>query len=98
VRRRLVSLKSITTNRSGRGVAGILPSSSAKDEGGRRRGSGSKITCAHSSPRVAHDRVVAAAAVANHPVFSVPRFGEFIGRFPKHPSFRKVSRAVVLDP
>jgi hypothetical protein len=87
VRRRLVSLKSMTMNRSGRGVAGILPSSSAQDGGGRRGGVGSKITCAQSSPSTAHDRAVAAAAAANHFVFRVPLLGDFIGRFPKHQSF-----------
>src|SRR5215218_2808025 len=75
------------TNLSGRGVAGILPSSSAKDVGGRRRGLGSTITCAQSRPSTAQISAAVAATVANHPVLRTTPFGGFIGRFPERPSF-----------
>src|SRR5215216_7032371 len=80
----------MTMHRSGRVVAGTLPSSSAKDGGGRR-GCGSEITCAHRSPSTAHDRAATAVAAAIYSVFRVPRFGGFIGRFPQL-SFRQASR------
>jgi hypothetical protein len=90
-------LKSMTMNRSGRVVAGTLPSSSAKDGGGRR-GCGSKMTCAHSTPRTAQISAVAAAALANHSVFRVALFGGFMGHFPRNPFLWKAPRSVVSGP
>jgi hypothetical protein len=86
----------MTTNLSGRGVAGILPSTSAQDVGGIRRGLGSKITWAHSRAMMAQISALAAAAVAKRPVLRAPLFGNVIARFREHPPFRRAPRGVVF--
>jgi hypothetical protein len=91
VRRRLVSSKSMTMNRCGWVEDGTSPSSSASNGGGRR-GFGSRITCAHSSPRVAHESTTA----AQNRFLLTARLWVVIGRYPAGPSLRWPSRSSVL--
>ncbi|MDQ3639070.1 MAG: hypothetical protein M3426_13960 [Actinomycetota bacterium] len=63
--KRLVSLKIMTMNRCGV-VAGTSPSSSTKNRGGRK-GFGSKITWAHTSPKAAHESANTAANLFQAP-------------------------------
>jgi hypothetical protein len=82
----------MTIKRSGLVVAGTSPSSSAKDRGGRR-GLGSAITWAHSSPKTAHE---SAAAPTNH-FFHVPCSGVVIEWSPKRSPLRRTSRVLAPD-
>ena len=87
VRRRLVALKIMTMKRCGWVEDGMSTSSSANNGGGRR-GFGSKITCAQSSPRAAHK----STAAPNH-LLLTPCSLVAIGSYPAGSCLRRSSRS-----